>query len=85
LECIARQEEPSLQQVMQQCVLAGGDDYELCFTAPVTRRIQIEKISAALALPLTRIGKTKAGEGYIVRAADGSKIHIEGAGYDHFA
>jgi thiamine-monophosphate kinase len=85
LECIARQAEPSLQQVMQQCVLAGGDDYELCFTAPVTRRIQIEKISAALALPLTRIGKIKAGEGYIVRAADGSKIHIEGAGYDHFA
>jgi thiamine-monophosphate kinase len=85
LECIARQVEPSLQQVMQQCVLAGGDDYELCFTAPVTRRIQIEKISAALALPLTRIGKIKAGEGYIVRAADGSKIHIEGAGYDHFA
>lgn len=69
----------------QRCVLAGGDDYELCFTAPVARRPEIERISAALALPLTRIGKIEAGNGCLVRAADGSAIRIKEQGYDHFA
>ena len=35
---------------------AGGDDYELCFTAPVSKREALAKISADLHLPLTQIG-----------------------------
>lgn len=35
---------------------AGGDDYELCFTAPVSKREALAKISADLHLPLTNIG-----------------------------
>lgn len=70
---------------VQRCILAGGDDYELCFTAPVTRRVEIGKISDTLDLPLTRIGKITAGQGCTVRAADGSTIQIKEPGYDHFA
>jgi thiamine-monophosphate kinase len=39
-----------------QCVLAGGDDYELCFTAPAEARPKIERIAKRLKVPLTCIG-----------------------------
>ena len=70
--------------IAQRCALAGGDDYELCFTAPVSRRAEVGKISQRLDLPLTRIGAIVAGSGCIVQAEDGSAINIEDTGYDHF-
>ena len=36
----------------------GGDDYEICFTAPSSLRDKIQAISRSLNLPLTLIGKT---------------------------
>ncbi|WP_114639574.1 thiamine-phosphate kinase [Polynucleobacter necessarius] len=36
---------------------SGGDDYELCFTAPESHRANLLKISNEFNLPLTRIGK----------------------------
>jgi len=72
-------------ELAQQCVLAGGDDYELCFTAPVAQRDEIEQIATRLRLQLTRIGKIVSGRGCKVRAADGSVMKIEKGGYDHFA
>ncbi|MBI3902555.1 MAG: thiamine-phosphate kinase [Nitrosomonadales bacterium] len=71
-------------ELMQRCLLAGGDDYELCFTAPAARRKEIEDISRQTGLPLARIGVIVAGSGCMVRAADGSVIKIEDSGYDHF-
>ena len=73
------------EKFFQRCVLAGGDDYELCFTAPATNRAAIEKISVTLALPLTVIGKITQESGCRVRAADGSLMHFKEQGYDHFA
>lgn len=69
----------------QRCALAGGDDYELCFTAAMARRAEIEQISAALALPLTRIGSLVQGDGCTVFAADGRAMQTGEQGYDHFA
>lgn len=69
---------------LQHCMLAGGDDYELCFTAPVARRIEIEKISAKLALPLSRIGKVAVGMGCVVISGDGGAMQIKESGYEHF-
>ena len=69
----------------QRCALAGGDDYELCFTAPVNRHADIEKLAAQLDLPLTCIGKISAGTGCKVRTGDGSVMIITGGGYEHFA
>jgi thiamine-monophosphate kinase len=71
--------------IAQRCILAGGDDYELCFTAPSAHREKIAAISATLALPLTRIGKITAGNGCTVRTVDGSEMQIKEQGYDHFA
>jgi thiamine-monophosphate kinase len=73
------------QTLGKQCALAGGDDYELCFTVPVARHAEVEKLAAQLDLPLSCIGKIVAGAGCIVRAVDGSVMKIERTGYDHFA
>ncbi|RZI86684.1 MAG: thiamine-phosphate kinase [Rubrivivax sp.] len=45
------------------CLLAGGDDYELVFTVPATRRTEVLRLSDALGLPLTRIGRLHAEPG----------------------
>lgn len=83
---------PHLSQPLgQHCVLAGGDDYELCFTAPVAQRGQVQEISQRLDLPLTRIGtivpKTSdiLGSSCAVRTEDGRAITLGESGYDHFA
>ncbi|MFA5825541.1 MAG: AIR synthase-related protein, partial [Gallionellaceae bacterium] len=78
---------PELQweALIQHCILAGGDDYELCFTVPVVLRAEIEKIAAALAVPLTRIGKIVQGCGCTVYSADGKTMQVKESGYDHFA
>ena len=72
------------QALGKQCVLSGGDDYELCFTAPVAHHAELLRISAKLALPLTRIGTIVAGRGCVVHDATGNPINVEGHGYDHF-
>jgi thiamine-monophosphate kinase len=71
--------------LLRHCVLSGGDDYELCFTASAAKRSEIEAVAAKLQLPLTRIGSINAGQGCTVRAADGSVMKIKESGYDHFA
>jgi thiamine-monophosphate kinase len=68
----------------QRCVLAGGDDYELCFTAAAQHHDELLRIAKLLNLPLTCIGKVVAGKDCIVHDAPGSSIQIESGGYDHF-
>jgi thiamine-monophosphate kinase len=43
------------QQLQFAC--AGGDDYELAFTAPQSTRDAVAKISQSIDMPLTRIGR----------------------------
>ncbi len=76
--------EGGVQSLLQYCILAGGDDYELCFTAPIAHHAEVKKISTHLNLPLTRIGVIVAGQGCTVQATDGSVINIGEQGYDHF-
>ncbi|OWS70188.1 thiamine-phosphate kinase [Polynucleobacter campilacus] len=44
------------EDIQNQFAASGGDDYEICFTAPIDKRDAIDQISTALNLPLTRIG-----------------------------
>lgn len=73
------------KDVAQQCALAGGDDYELCFTAPESQRDVLMALAEQLKFPLTRIGHIKAALGCVVRDSEGKTIQIEKGGYDHFA
>ena len=44
-------------QIQNQFAACGGDDYEICFTAPSSQRENIQAISKSIGLPLTIIGK----------------------------
>jgi thiamine-monophosphate kinase len=71
-------------QLESDCLLSGGDDYELLFTAPAAHRAALESLGEELALALTRIGVIEAGKAQlVVRDAAGQPIAHRG-GYDHF-
>jgi thiamine-monophosphate kinase len=64
--------------------LAGGDDYELCFTLSATRQTELLAIAADLQLPLTPIGTMEQGVGVRCRQADGALFDLQRQGFDHF-
>jgi thiamine-monophosphate kinase len=70
----------------RDCLLAGGDDYELVFTAPASRDSRIAALTDELGLPLTRIGEIVAGPTGSLALWDdaGSDITPARHGYDHF-
>jgi thiamine-monophosphate kinase len=69
---------------IRRAILGGGDDYELCFTAPRDRARELEKLSGELGVGLTCIGRTEEGHGVAVSNEDGTPMPIEAAGFDHF-
>lgn len=70
--------------VAQACLLAGGDDYELCFTAPADQHETIRLLGGRLAVPLTCIGHVTTGAGLRVLDEKGESVTQEVTGYDHF-
>ena len=73
------------EKVARDCVLAGGDDYELCFTAPATRRDDVLAAAESAGVAVTRIGRITAEAGLAVIGADGQPLSFDKTGYDHFA
>lgn len=73
--------------IAQRCLLAGGDDYELAFSAAPARRGEIAALAARLGLPLTRIGRLRAGPAgeLILRDDAGRPMPVGQRGFDHFA
>jgi thiamine-monophosphate kinase len=68
-----------------ECLLAGGDDYELVFTAPAARRAEVEAAGAAAGVPVTRIGRVVAdAPGVRLLDAERRPIGIARRGFDHF-
>ena len=68
------------------CALAGGDDYELCFTASEKMRHELRRIATESGLPLNRIGTVLQGRPKVhVRDETGAEIKTMSAGFDHFA
>lgn len=68
----------------RECVLAGGDDYELCFTAPAGNREAIAAISHQLGLPLTRVGSITPEAGLRIVDRHGDPFTFAGTSFDHF-
>jgi thiamine-monophosphate kinase len=67
-----------------ECVLAGGDDYELAFTAPPQRRDAVARAARAAGVPVTRIGRIDAEPGLRVVDARGEPVPQRFASFDHF-
>ena len=68
-----------------EVVLAGGDDYELAFTAPAAHRQAVEAASVASQTRVTRIGQIEQAPG--LRLVDAHGHHVAGdfRSFDHFA
>ncbi|QOW19918.1 thiamine-phosphate kinase [Lysobacter ciconiae] len=64
---------------------SGGDDYELCFTAPAGARAQIEAIAVQTGTPVTRIGRMVAGTQVAGVDADDAPWVPERTGWVHFS
>ena len=64
--------------------LAGGDDYELCFTVPPERASQLDSVAATWDCRRTRVGVIEPEPGLRLVRADGSAFPLERLGYDHF-
>lgn len=71
----------------RQCQLAGGDDYELVFTARPDQRDALHALAEEIGLPLRRIGAISAAAGKgEVRLLDetGTTVPVGKMGFDHF-
>ncbi|EDT07939.1 MULTISPECIES: thiamine-phosphate kinase [Paraburkholderia] len=74
----------------RRCTLAGGDDYELCFTAPPAARVAVENAGHKAGVPVTRIGTISALQSAADRPAidwrdaAGAPLTLTLQGFDHF-
>jgi thiamine-monophosphate kinase len=67
------------------CLLAGGDDYELCFTAQPAMREHVDALALVLGIPLTAIGAITAESGLTIRDEHGRPLPSLPRAFDHFA
>ncbi|SDB84473.1 thiamine-phosphate kinase [Paraburkholderia lycopersici] len=78
------------RDVQLQCALAGGDDYELCFTAAPARRQAVEAAAQQAGARVTRIGtmnsltSPRAAPEIAWRDAAGTPLTLTLQGFDHF-
>lgn len=64
--------------------LAGGDDYELCFTAAAHDREKILEIAQSCNTPVTRIGAIEAETGLRLYDNENQMLSLQLASFDHF-
>jgi len=65
--------------------LAGGEDYELIFTAPAADESRLMKIGADEGLGITRIGVAKPEPGVRLMDSAGHEVVAPAAGFEHFS
>lgn len=72
------------EDVQQLCLLSGGDDYELVFTAPADARERVLAAGREAGTPVYRVGTVDEAPG--LRVVDGAGRPLQGAlqGFDHF-
>lgn len=80
---------PALQQLAPDhrldCILNGGDDYELLFTAAPIARAAVDAAALASGTPVQRIGRISAAPGLRVLDASGHPVTVSTRSFDHFA
>jgi thiamine-monophosphate kinase len=71
--------------IRRRFALAGGDDYELCFTAPAERRNDVLAASITAGTPVTRVGCIEAAPGLRIVDGTGASLPLSLTSFDHFA
>lgn len=78
---------PALRRVLGEQAwrgaLGGGEDYELCFTAPVAQAGTISALATRIGVPVTCVGSVGSGSGLTLTRA-GSVMQFSASGFDHF-
>ena len=74
----------SERAVANRALIAGGDDYELCFTASAARRGAITRLARRVGVPLSCVGSMRAGRGVRLIDSSGREIAYRKGGFDHF-
>lgn len=72
------------QEPAWQRALIGGEDYELCFSAPPGAADALEAIAGRCAVPLTRCGRMRQEPGLTLRNA-GAVIQFSHSPFGHFS
>ncbi|MDP4302926.1 thiamine-phosphate kinase [Leptothrix discophora] len=67
-----------------RCLLAGGDDYELLFTAPPSREAAVHEAARQAGVAVHAIGRITEPSGVVVRDGDGVRLSGHWSSYDHF-
>jgi thiamine-monophosphate kinase len=69
----------------REILLAGGDDYELAFTAPPGARARVERAGFGNGVMVTRVGRMTRGPAGKVTVLEGSTVlRVPRGGFDHF-
>ncbi len=71
--------------LQQLCLLAGGDDYELLFTAAPAQRAAVLAAGRLAGVAVTRCGHIEAGAGLRIVSGAGIPLTTQFSGFDHFA
>lgn len=75
----------SLLLSASRLALSGGEDYELCFTAPLAHREKIVAIMKNCSVQATPIGIVTSSKAVVVVNADGSRSNETNCGFNHFS
>ena len=70
--------------LQRQCLRAGGDDYELVFTALPSRRDAVAAAAVGAGIAVTRVGRIEAGSALRLVDRDGAAVESSFASFDHF-
>jgi thiamine-monophosphate kinase len=67
------------------CVLSGGDDYELVFSASPLAANKVQEAAMYSSTPITRIGRITDTHRLVLLSADGQPMSTSFQSFDHFA
>jgi thiamine-monophosphate kinase len=73
------------EETLRSYVLAGGDDYELAFTAPASARDAVRAAAGQSGTPVLRIGAIEAEPGLRLVDGQGALLRQRYGSFDHFA
>jgi thiamine-monophosphate kinase len=71
-------------ELRRRFTVAGGDDYELCFTAPPAERAAVLAAAEQAGTPVTRVGRIESEPGLRMVDAGGKPLALGLSGWDHF-
>ena len=72
------------REMQRLCTLAGGDDYELVFTAAASEATRVREAAERSGVAVTRIGRIDAAAGLRLVDGDGRAVDNDFGSFDHF-